>query len=87
MPWAASRECVSMSRERQIWFKMSLGRYYPVHIYGWISVLSIIAATFIAYHFLMEMNQTVHFVSDGTVPFIVLVPGLGTLFYIIKKRS
>jgi hypothetical protein len=76
-----------VSEDRQIWFKKSLGRYYPVHLYGWIWFVCIIVGAIFAYFVLDRFNQRLNLVNEALLPFFVLIPSLVLLFRVVKTHS
>ena len=76
-----------MAKNRKIYFKRYLFRYYPVHIYGWLMFLSVIAASLLMFHFLNKLNYSYQLVDDFVVLFTCLLTGLVTLFLLVRKYS
>ncbi len=75
-----------MGNGRQIWFKRILWRYYPVHIYGWISLILTILFMGLMYVLLHLLNEKINLVDDVVVVFVSVGIGLAILSSLARKH-
>lgn len=83
---AADIERTAMSSDRVIWFKRVLWRYYPVHVFGWISLVFAISLSGVFYLSLSWVNKKLNVVDDVFVVFVSIAAGLAILACVARKH-